>query len=245
MALALARSRSNGGSTVKGDVPDLRKDARIAPELELLAAFRRRHARLERDRLRAVIQNEQQRKPPDPGSYFDRQFKGQLAALEAADLVDGVGGATSPAALEKDASDKAILDGQQVLRGVNIEPLPTFAAELAAIDRQRETLRLAIFAQTEVIERIEGELNVEYSHRLKHQFDRIELSAFEAAAALAAAQARMRRLHAEVVAAGIAIRHDIVMTRPCPAAVSLGDEHYPFSAIALWRTDLEARGLLP
>jgi hypothetical protein len=219
-------------------IPRLLDDAGYAAEVDLLTSFRDRAERLEREKQRLDLENYFVGKSPDPKSPQDSAMRARLALLRADPPLTPV---TSPSPA---APSPTIAAGIEVLAGKPVAPPPDHRAKIQEIDRQITALKAAIMEQTEVCERITGELTLEYATRLRPAWNQLQVEMFRAAQELARSAKRVREFRSAITAAGIQSRSDILAMPNVRAPLMLGDESVYDSEISTWRRILERLEIL-
>jgi hypothetical protein len=234
--LAAALTKSEPAEVV---IPCVADDPTFAAAAELLSAFRTRLERLNRERMRLILERELDGKPVDPKSETDATLRRRLAALRAdppllPHALPAMPGATPP----------AIALGLEVLAGNAITPPPDHAARMREIDRQIDALGPAINEQGAVCDALADELTLRYARQLKPAWDALQLEMYRAAKELSRATRRVQDFRVAITGAGIRSRTDILAMPNVRAPLVLGDETNFDSEISGWRRILERLGIL-
>jgi hypothetical protein len=113
------------------------------------------------------------------------------------------------------------------------------------IERRIEILRPAIGRQQETVDRIRGELSVEAAKTVQAKHRKALAGILEAARTLVAAATVERAIRGELLDLGFEVVESIVPAPRLATPLILGDENFHDSAIAHYRRQLEALGILP
>lgn len=221
-------------------VPRVFDDPRHSEPAAVLAALRQHLRQLELLRQRLILERHLAGKPVDARSSTDQMLRQRLAKLqtETADMT----APTVPMAAA--AIPPAVAAALALIRGETIPPAPDHAAQIAEIDAKMTVLDLAIREQAEIVDGVVDQISAEIATDLKPAWDSLQLELYRAAQELARTTRRVRQLRADIAAAGVRSRSDLLLTPNVRAPLMLGDESHWDSEIAGWRRMLEQWGLL-
>jgi hypothetical protein len=116
-------------------------------------------------------------------------------------------------------------------------------AKLAKLERKIEVLRLAIAKQSEIVDRLRGELSVEAARLVQVRHRKALVKILDAARALVAAANAERGIRAELLDLGFEVLDSILPAPRLAAPLILGDENFHDSAIAYFVRQLGELGL--
>lgn len=232
------------GPQLRGDpldvaIPRLSDDAAYAQAADLLAAFRARLALIETEKERLDIQRHFALRARENDSETDTLLRARLARLDKA-LVANVP-AAPPEATEAPAAAAAA--GLAVLNGGTAPPPPDHAAQVRELARQHDVIRAAIFAQTEVVDRIADEVSFRFAKQITPAWNALQLEVYRAAQELSRAVQRVHEMRSRITSAGIRGRSDLLLTPNVRAPLMLGSETQFDSEISGWRRILERLGI--
>ncbi len=217
-------------------IPDPAVDPDYSRALELLSAFNQRYDRLEKEKQRLRLEAHFAGRSAEKDDYTNGQLRIRLSALRAEPPLKPELTA-APA-----APSPAITRGLAVLAGETITPAPSYAAQVADLDRQLAILDPAIREQTEVCSALLGDLSVEYARRLLPAWNAKVLAVFRAAQELSRATTQFREYRAAVMARNI--KTELLRAPNVVSPLQLGSETDWNSEISHWRRTLESWNVL-
>lgn len=176
----------------------------------------------------------------------EADFLGRLA-IEIAGLDQRIRAAQAAKFLESERAAGRAIGGDAALeaarRLLDGETIGTDPEDIAALQRRRETLAEARTRQSEIVERLRGELSAQActARRAVHRKAMADL--LSAARALARAAAAEQAVRIELLNRGFVISETIMPAPALAAAVMIGNEGESTSPLATFKQQLASLGV--